>query len=56
MAYFDNFGVQHIPKKIRKFIRNKNIVANIYRIQAYDSITCGYFCIGFIDLMLKGGN
>ena len=27
---------------------------NIYRIQAYDSIMCGYFCIGFIDFMLKG--
>ena len=26
---------------------------NIYRIQAYDSITCGYFCIRFIDFMLK---
>ena len=23
-------------------------------IQAYDSIICGYFCIGFINLMLKG--
>ena len=32
---------------------NKNII-NIYRIQTYDSIMCGYFCIGFIDLMLKG--
>ena len=27
---------------------------NIYRIQAFDLIMCGYFCIGFIDLMLKG--
>ena len=24
---------------------------NIYRIQAYDSIMCRYFCIGFIDFM-----
>ena len=31
------------------FIGNKDIIANIYRIQAYDSIMCGYFCIGFID-------
>ena len=30
------------------------IITNIYRIQAYDSIMCGYFCIGFIDFMLKG--
>ena len=54
VSYFDSFGVEHIPKEIKKFIGNKNIVTNIYRIQAYDSIMCGYFCIGFIDLMLKG--
>ena len=35
-------------------MKNKNIVTNIYRIQAYDSIIRGYFCIGFIDFMLKG--
>ena len=54
VTYFDSFRVEHIPKEIRKFIRNKNITTNIYRIQAYDSIMCGYFCIGFIDFMLKG--
>ena len=27
---------------------------NIFRIQAYDSIMCGYFCIRFIDFMLAG--
>ena len=53
-VYFDSFGVEHIPKEIKKFIGNKNTITNIYRIQAYDSIMCGYFCIGFIDLMLKG--
>ena len=31
-----------------------SVVINIYRIQAYDSIMCRYFCIGFIDFMLKG--
>ena len=25
-----------------------------FRLQAYDSVICGYFCIGFINLMLKG--
>ena len=33
------------------FIGNKNIITNIFRIQAYDSIICGYFCIGFINFM-----
>ena len=54
VTYFDSFGIEHIPKEIREFIGNKNIVTNIYRIQAYDSIMCGYFQIGFIDFMLKG--
>ena len=54
VTYFHSFGVEHIPKEIIKFIENKNIKTNIYRIQAYDSIMCGYFCIGFIDFMLKG--
>ena len=54
VTYFDSFIVEHIPKQIRKFIRNKNIITNIYRKQAYDSIMCGYFCIGFINFMLKG--
>ena len=52
--YFDSFGIEHIPKEINKFIGNKNIKSNIFRIQAYDSIMCGYFCIEFINYMLKG--
>ena len=27
---------------------------NIFRIQAYDLVMCGYFCIEFIDLMVNG--
>ena len=54
VTYFDSSGIEHIPKEIKKFIGNKNVVINIYRMQAYDSIICGYFCIGFIDFMLKG--
>ena len=51
---FDTFRVEHILKEIKIFINNKCIIANIFRIQAYDSIMCGYFCIGFIGFMLKG--
>ena len=62
VTYFDSFGVEHIRKEIKIFIsrpsssasHNKNIITNIFRIEAYDSITRGYFCIGFIDFMLKG--
>ena len=59
--YFDSFGIEHIPKEINKFINNdmtkssslERIKSNIFRIQAYDSIMCGYFCIEFINYMLK---
>ena len=54
ITYFDSFAVEHIPKEIKKFIDNKNIIANIFRIQAYDSIMCRYFCMGFINFMCKG--
>ena len=54
VTYFDSFGVEHIPKEIRTFIGNKNIKTNIFRIQAYDSIMCGYFCIVFIDYTFAG--
>ena len=57
IIYFDSFGVGHIPKEIIKFIgNNKKIITNIYRIQAYDSIMCGYFCIGFINFMFDGNS
>ena len=64
VIYFDRFGIEHIPKEINKFIgneqsssakaRNKELKANIFIILAYDSFTCGYFCIEFINYMLKG--
>ena len=52
--YFDSFGVEHIPKEIKTFIGTKNIKTNIFRIQAYDSIMCGCFCIAFIYFILAG--
>ena len=54
--YFDTFGVEHVPEEIKKFVGNNNIIANIFRVQANDSIICGYFCIGFTDFMLAGKN
>ena len=53
VTYFDSFRIEHIPKGVKKFIGNRNIISNIYIIQNYDSITCSYFCIGFIDYMFK---
>ena len=54
VTYFDYFGVEHISKEIKTFINNKNIITNIFRIRACDSIMWRYFCVGFIDSMLKG--
>ena len=53
VIYFDSFGVEYIPKEVKAFIGNKNIKTNIFKMQAYDSVMCGYFCIGFIDFMLE---
>ena len=53
VTYFDSFRVEHVPKEIKKFIGNRSITANIYRVQNYDSIMCCYFCVGFINLMLE---
>ena len=45
IVYFDSFGVEHIPEEIKEFIGNKNIKANIFRVQANNSVMCCYFCI-----------
>ena len=54
VIYFNSFGVEHISKEVKAFINNKNIKTNIFKVQAYDSIMCGYFCIGLIDFMPVG--
>ena len=46
--------MEDITKEINKVIGNKHITTNICRTEVYDSIMCGYFCIEYIDLMLKG--
>ena len=51
--YFDSFVIEHISKEIKKIIGNKDIKANIFRLQAYDSIMWLYFCIEFINYMLR---
>ena len=56
VTYFDSFGVEHILKEILKFTANKSVIANIFRIQAYESVMCGYFFIGFIDFMFNGNS
>ena len=54
VTYFHSFRAEHIPKEIKSFISNESTTTDIFRIEAYDSVMCGYFCIGFIDFMLNG--
>ena len=49
-----SFRVEHVPEEIKKFIGNKNIKANIFRVQANNLIMCRYFCIGLTDFMIAG--
>ena len=53
VKHFESFRVKYVPKEIKKFIGNKNVATDIYRIQSNDSIVSGYFCTGFIDFVLK---
>ena len=32
VTYFDSFGVEHIPKEIKKLIKGSSITTNIFRI------------------------
>ena len=52
IVYFDSFSVEYVPEEIKEFIGNKKIIANIFRVQANNSVMWGYFFIGFIDFML----
>ena len=53
VIYFDSFGVEQVPKEIKRFIGHKNTKTIVFRIQADNSIMCACFCIGFIDFMLE---
>ena len=44
IVYFDSFGAEHVPKEIKEYKQ--------YSYKQNNSVMCGYFCIGFIDLLL----
>ena len=54
VIYLGSFGVEHVPKEIKKFIGNKDIITNLYRTQHFHSIMCGYFCVEFTHFMVAG--
>ena len=52
-THFLSFSVEHVPKKIKKFISNKILRKDIYTIQKFDSIIFRYFYIEYICCMLN---
>ena len=60
ITYFDSFGVEHMAKEFKSFFKRSTnkftIVTNIFIIQAYNSVMCGYFSFRSIDFMLRSNN
>ena len=50
IVYFDNFGVEHVTEEIKKFVRNKNIITNIFRVQGNNSVMSGTFALDSLIL------
>ena len=40
--FFDNFGVKYVPKEIKELVGHKNMKPNIFKVQASNSIMCGW--------------
>ena len=53
VTHFDSFEFEHIPKEIKIFIDKSVVAKNIFRIQAYDSVMCGYFVLNLLILCLQ---
>ena len=56
VVYFAYFQIEHIPQEVFSKIRDKSITRNIFRIQDNEAITCGFYCITFIEYILTGRN
>ena len=53
MQILVHIGLLYFVRKMKFFILIV-LVLNIFRVQANNSLICGYFGIGFIDFMLAG--
>ena len=56
IVYFGSFSAEHVPEEIKEFIGNKNIKANIFPVQANDSVMCGYFALDSLILCQQAKN
>ena len=50
LTYLYSFGVEQILKETKKIRGSKNIITNVFRIHAYNSIMSGYFCIYMVSI------
>ena len=50
LTYLHSFGVEQILKETKKIRGSKNIITNVSRIQAYNSVMSGYFCIYMVSI------
>ena len=48
------FWCRTFSERDKNINRSLSITTNIFRIQAYDSTICEYFCFGFTNFMLAG--
>ena len=53
-AFVINLDEYHDIGTHQKFVGSKSIITNFFRIQAYDTVMCCYFCIGFIEFIFNG--
>ena len=53
-VYFDYFGIEYIPQEVLSKIKDKWITNNIFRIQADDSMMCGFYCITVTEVTIAG--
>ena len=53
-VYCDSFGNENIPQTALNIIKNKSVTHNIFRIQDNGFIMCGFYCIAFVEYILKG--
>ena len=56
VVYFAYFWIEHIPQEVLSKIKDKSITRNTFRMQDNEAITCGFYCITFIEYILTGRN
>ena len=49
---FDSFCDEHVPGEIKEFVRNKNIIANMFRVQTNNSVMCGTSALDSLILLV----